>query len=374
MKKKVLVASYYPGGANALAPVVKRLQEEGKVDVVTVGYKYSERIFHDNGISYRTLDSYGLPDASTDSMKKLLEAESPDLVITSTASEIEHKNQSIDQLLIEASSKRGIKSLSVLDFWGNYNHRRFKKVPDKIAVIDDLAKETMMKDGFNERKLVITGNPYFDDLAKLKDSFSQEDKYKVRKYLNFPQIDADSYLLLYASQPIEKDYGKRLGFDEKTSLKELLDSVERLSYKDKTSVLVKIHPREDEDNLKDVVKGYSFPIVVNKDYRVRDAVLASDVVVSPFSTVLVEAAYLDKPGVSLQPGLKKHDMLITNHLGFTVPVYRKGDVGSVIDRLLMDKKYARQLAEKRKGFVNDGKATDRVLNLVYEMLNFGKAG
>jgi len=83
---------------------------------------------------------------------------------------------------------------------------------------------------------------------------------------------------------------------------------------------------------------------------------------------LVEASYLDKPAISLQPGLKKNDFLVTNKLGVTLPVYEHGKIESVLNKLLFDKKYAAELARKRKDFRTDGRATERVTNLVYQML------
>jgi CDP-glycerol glycerophosphotransferase (TagB/SpsB family) len=373
MKKKIIATSWHPGGTNAILPVIKRLNGEGKVDVLTIGHQYSEKIFQNNGVNYRTIGSYGLSDVSAGSMSQLLQEEPPDLVLTGTSDQDKDNRDVIEQTLTLAARKRGIKSLAVLDFWTDYTSRfsdiftgeKLKFFPDKIAIMDKLAEEAMIREGFDKERLVVTGNPYFDELIELKKRFGKEDRRKVRADL---AIAPYTFLILYASQPIEFHYGQELGYTEKTALRELLDSVNSFPRKADMDILVKVHPRENKRDLEEITEKYNLPIVVDQSYPIRQAILASDAVVSPFSTALVESSYLDLPSISLQPGLKKDDLLITNRLGVTVPVYKQGEFGAVLEKLLFDENYAKELYEKRKGFRTDGKATERVTNLVYEMV------
>jgi len=379
VSKRIIATSWHPGGANAISPVIKRLNKEGKVDVITIGHQYSEKIFQDGGINYKTIDFYELSDVSTSSMDQILQEESPDLVFTGTGVQNKYNRHVIDQALTAVAQRRGIKSLAVSDFWdflGNYCQRfsdiytdngRFRFLPDRIAIMDKLAEEAMLKEGFPREKLIITGNPYFDELVELKENFGERDRRKVRNDLH---IDLNAYLFAYFSQPIWHHYGEELGYTEKTALKELLDSLKKLQDKKKIGILVKAHPRENKHDIEQVTKEYDLPIKVDQDYPTRPTILAADAIISPFSTVLIESTYLDKPTISLQPGLKKEDLLITNRMGITVPVYEHGKIDEILEKLLFDKNFATELSQraKRKGFTIDGKATERVTNLIYEMI------
>ena len=53
----------------------------------------------------------------------------------------------------------------------------------------------------------------------------------------------------------------------------------------------------------------------------------------------------------------------------TIPVYIKGEIKGILERIMFDDNYRTELAIKRSGFKIDGKATERVTNLVYEMLD-----
>ena len=64
MKPKILATSWHPGGMNAIVPVIKRLNQQGKVNVVTVGHQYSEAILDSHGIGYKRISDYGLEDVS----------------------------------------------------------------------------------------------------------------------------------------------------------------------------------------------------------------------------------------------------------------------------------------------------------------------
>jgi len=80
MKKKIIATSWHPSGANAILPVIKSLNKEKKVDVVTIGHISSKDIF-ENVKNYKTIKDYGLSNVSINSMDQLLQEEMPDLVL-----------------------------------------------------------------------------------------------------------------------------------------------------------------------------------------------------------------------------------------------------------------------------------------------------
>lgn len=98
-------------------------------------------------------------------------------------------------------------------------------------------------------------------------------------------------------------------------------------------------------------------------------ILATDFTLVSVSTVGAEALFLERPCISLQPGLAKEDEFILSASG-NVPVgYTIDDCLAELGQMLSDEEYRCFLSQMAVGFSTDGKATQRVTNLVYEMLN-----
>lgn len=398
MKKKILATSYHTGGANAIIPVVKKLKEKNEADVSLMGYKNSETIFKNAGLEFKTLADYNIKNGSFESAEKILEKEKPDLILTGPSMQNKSEKEIIEHSFIHTAKQKNIPTLTVLDSWTFYAQKfsdyyeadgkydpnsqtgKFKFLPDKIAVLDELAKNAMINLGFDEKKLIVTGNPYYDQLNEFTEKFGELERKKIREELC---IDKDSNLFTYISQPIEKRRGISLGFTEKTAFKELADALEIINDKNAEkknvlkdiSLVVKTHPSEDKWNLKQAwelkeTKSFGYPLSIDNDLSRHpwNVVLASDIIVSCFSTTLVEACYLDKIAISLQPGLKKEDELTFNQLGITIPIYNPGEIESVANRILEDEIYKNMLAEKRKKLYNDGKATERVIEIIETMI------
>ncbi len=100
----------------------------------------------------------------------------------------------------------------------------------------------------------------------------------------------------------------------------------------------------------------------------KEAILASDAILSMFSTVLVESLYLNRPSISIQPGLKVEDPLITNELGITLPIYRENEIPEVLSKLASDPDFQNKLAEKRAEFSKAQKATPKIKKLILETI------
>src|SRR3989338_8438163 len=284
MKNKVIATSWHPGGANAIIPVIKRLQNDIEVEVI--GHGFSEGVFKRAGIDYKTIGDYHINNISTNSMIQIIQKIHPQLVLTGSSIQDKDNRNVIEQTITLAARKKKIKSLSVMDWWGNL-------------------------------------------WEKFSDLYDENGRFR------------------------EEIYGKLLppGYTKKDGKFKFLPD------------------KKDIENLERIVKEEEFNdlsvIIVDKDYNTRTAIMASDVAVAASSTTLIESTYLDLPSISLQPGLNAEDYLeATNKLGITIPIYKKGEIGGVLRKLIFDEGYRLKLATKRKEFQTDGKATERVTNLV----------
>lgn len=363
MKNKVLAVAWHPGGANALLPVMRNLKREN-VEILAVGRDYARNAFVSAGFSDMAPTRFTERD-----FDRLIDIHKPNVVLTGTSVQDDTNREVPEQRVVLSAGKVQVPSISVLDFWLGYTERfsdfgtsNLRYLPTAIAVMDLIASDAMMQKGFPTDKLVVTGNPNFDSLVSAKSSFTEDDRIKVRRDLGIPP---EKKVTLFASQPIYATFGKKYGYDEKDALWEMLNAASAIKDKEHT-LLVKVHPREDKTEIERIVRGRGVSAVVDQVYDTRKALLASDIVISPFSTVLIESSYLGMPSISLQPGLNTEDPLVTNGLGVTFPIYKKGDIMPVLRELVYKEEYREEMAgrAKSRNFATDGRATERVSELV----------
>jgi len=343
-----------------------------------VAHEFSEKIFDNFQITYQTLAQYGFVEASPESISELLKQEKPDLVLVGTSSQQSEKSKFVIEQSVNISAKKlGIKSLAVLDFWMGYVRRfsdvftgeRFKYLPDKIAIMDETAREEMLKEGFDDNLLVITGNPYFDDLPQKAADFSETDKATIRQKIGL----AADFLMFFASSSF-KNNQKVCGYWDLKIIKIIAETMDSLptDKKQKTGLVLRLHPRTPEADRNEIEEYLKkFPenrIKIVKDISSQELILASDLALTPDSTVAVESVYLGKPCLSLQPGLKIKDELIVSRKGIIPAGYSENDCRNLLAKAIQDKEFLRGILEKEATFRTDGQATKRVINLVYEML------
>jgi hypothetical protein len=372
MKPRVLVVCGDPGGAMAVCPVIKQLQEEERVSVIPLAYNEAAVIWRDAGISQTVIPN----DYPEREMINLIENNGVSLLFTGTSV----NTFDLEKQFISIAAEFEIPSLSLLDFWTNYTWRfsddqgNLDYMPDKIAVMDQYAFDEMVREGFDPESLVITGQPVFDDLAEWQNSFSPARSKEIRMSLG---LEADEYFVLFASQPLTSLYGtdileeRYLGFDEWTVLELLIDSLERIKEETAANIhlVIRPHPRESAE----MFQGFNsdlIPISVVHGGTARSQVMAADLVIGMNTELLVEACYLGCIAVSLQPGLRHPDRLPTNRLGFSRAVYDPMEIVPVIHELLLDENARNQMKENVKDFRLAGKATGNVVRLLYEMIQF----
>lgn len=364
--KKIIATSWHPGGTEALIPVVKKLKEDKGLETVVVAHDYSEQLLKKEGIPYRTIKDYGISEITLDSMKELLEQEKqdlePSLVITGTSSPNLGEKDAIEKNLILAAKESDIKTISLLDFWSEYVEKfsnmtegiKFQYLPDKIAVLDEYAKDEMIELGFPPKKLVVTGNPSFDGLEKMV--LPEDETERIRK-----KYGDNDLLFFYAANAFRSDDH---GYWD-------LDNIELLEHAlyGKADLVIKLHPRMPEDE-KYEIKEYLQLTDMHLEYAKDplDLILASDVTFTPFSTLGVKAAYMGKPIISLQPGIRGRDWLHALTAKAIIPVgYDKETCRTLIEKSL-DPDYREEIKRNLEPFKSDGKATERVLKLIYDSI------
>ena len=208
-------------------------------------------------------------------MKKILRYENPSLIITTNAPRME-------KAALIASKELGIKSISIEDLFGeeseiniemekyfesNYYRSQYGNY---VCVFSDRVKEKL--ENKTNSKILVTGNPNFDQIIKMKN--------KIQKL----GIDKKYYVITFLSQPYQ-DQGK------------YIEKILEILRKNKNYfVIFKFHPTEDIKNYTFIFDKYN---ELNNRYlllqdRLYESIKTADLVITRNSTSGIEATLLDK--------------------------------------------------------------------------------
>lgn len=314
--KKILLFSRDPGGANTVIPLVVALRKKGN-EVRLFGKDMALEKYSKAGLE--GFDITGLvSEINQGAIENFLLSEKPDFIITGTSS-----SDFTEKYLWKAAEKLNIPSFAILDQWINYGLRfsrystaqiEYRKalsheyLPTKILVMDEFAKEEAIADGIESSRILVTGQPYFETLLKEKEKITSGRLDEIRRKLT---LKDDDFIITFASEPVSIDYANTdyWGFTEKTIFSELLEGVKRLSagLEKRISIIIRPHPREDEDSFNEMSLGLGerIKIVVDRNSSSMELISLSDIVAGMSSMFLIEALILDKPVLSILIGLKK---------------------------------------------------------------------
>jgi hypothetical protein len=321
----VLCIAGDPGGARALSPVVSELIQRGAV-VQLFGYRQGALVLREHGLPVKMCDSTVAQLAG----EHLLAAQT-DVLLTATSM----NGEDFEKNFIRAARECHIASLSILDFWSNYLGRfssigtqgPLDSLPDLIAVMDPYARAEMISLGFPDERLVITGQPAYDEL--LRSNCPSNSRTQIRSFFG---VGAEDRLLIYASQPfteIAADSGiPAVPYDEIECLTFLLSA---LQGKKDFKIWVRPHPRETALKFQ---AFQSLQVFISPDYDRVSAIQAADGVIGMTSNFLLEAALLGKPTLSLQPRERLPSPLPLTRLGLGEIITDTAAISDSVERWL----------------------------------------
>lgn len=348
--KKILLFSRDPGGANTIIPLVEPLKEKG-YEVLVFGKDAALKRYETAGIKAIDIMEY-LKEISLAEVGYFLDETAPDFIITGTSAD-----DFVEKYLWERACKKGIKSFAILDQWINYGVRfspytsaelnkynqdkRHMYQPFKILVMDEYAKDEMLKEGFEIDKLEVTGQPHFDYIKARIQSFSEEEGFDLKNRLN---IKSSQKTVLFASEPITESYGdinsrNYWGYTEISIFMELADACKNIQKNEGVDIklIFRPHPKESLDKIEDLVKRIKGEVDILVEYKEESLMLASisDVVTGMSSMFLIEAMTIGKPILSIQIGLSKSDPFVFSRKGITITVLDKGSLYGQLRDLLV---------------------------------------
>lgn len=342
LPESVIYSAHDPGGAEAILPVLSALSAQGRR---VHGFA--------TGPAYQLCKAHGLPvvDASALSEEELnhqVDVLGARVYLAGTSA-----GMSVDKRLFKHIQGR-MPSLYVLDFWNNYWQRfsnqakDFAYLPDVICVMDERAREDMLREGFPEERLVVTGNPHFVHFA---DAISAREEQRQELLFISQPLSALALLPGFAAH----------GFDEYQVVNDLSNVVAELP--PEYMVKIRLHPKEDGNKFNAVLGPR---LEISTETTLEAALSRAGLIIGMFSPVLIQAAVAGKQVLSYQPEGSTNDPLVTNQLGITRRVSSAKELQSLISAYVQGKEVGRAEGAVRL-VVPD--AVERVLGVVESLLN-----
>ena len=331
-KRTILFFARDPGGVNAILPVYQKMK--GHYHAIIYAKDFGLKMLGQENVFVHDIEAE-CNSQSAEQIMLFLSRVHPDIVITGTS-----LDDYTERFLWKACAKLHIKSFAVLDQWMNLGIRfseygygqddlyrlnpKHSYLPYKILVMDELAKQDLVKDGIAENRICITGQPHFDVVA---------DKYERAKEI----YGDEAWNVVYVSEPIIQDYdnndeaNRYWGYNERTIFFHLYHSLQKLAEEEGRQVrlVIRPHPRENAEyweSLAVQMQTGRISLECDREKDSFDIIKSADLICGMSSMFLLEAAICRKPIVSIMIGLKRKNPFVLDEIGICKSILSEGDL------------------------------------------------
>jgi hypothetical protein len=325
-----------PGAANFLGPILS-----GKIAAGGDVRLYAE------GTGAARLADIGIAFSDAAEMGTAAEAvcrEAPWAVIVGSSENLE--TAAFD--LIDAARAAGVPSIGGIDSAANAEFRfrghaddPLAHAPDLLLLTDDMARRNFAALGFAEERIFVCGHPYYDSVRETGSVMAMEGRDAMRSRL-FPDARARPIIVFLGEisgglDPAQfsrsADYtlagrGQSTGRTQ-IVIEEFLDAVAGME--ERPYLVLRPHPKNTDAELGPFRADFDS---VSRDEASLETVYIADLVVGMSTSLLVEAALLRRPTLSIVPRALERDWLPTTAAGFTPCVTRREDIGPALTRVL----------------------------------------
>jgi hypothetical protein len=324
-------------------------------------------------LQYHFLVTFPLAVRYVQMAKQMIDKENPDLILLE-----EEYGAPFERALVVAAKERGVPTLGVQHgdihpYHPGYLRMKgdispdgdsvapYRPIPDKTAVYGPYHEELLTNTaGYPPGSVVVTGQPRYDRLRYAERIYSREE------FVSRHGIKPNNKIVLWATQCHAfsmQENAELLGC--------VLDAMSKIS---STELIIKQHPGESEIHTR-LIKTYmsrykADALLTPKNSDVYEQLHACDLLITTYSTTATEAVALEKPVIILKLGLRAESIDYVAE-GVAIEISDESQLQPTIERLLKDDSL---LSKNRGRFIEkylyrmDGKATERVINLISEML------
>lgn len=208
------------------------------------------------------------------------------------------------------------------------------------------------------KKVVVMGQPRYDILAHADKIY---DKNRIVSDLG---LDPNKKILLWCTQTHDLSLNENI-----SNINAVYNTMTQL--KEETQLIIKLHPGEDQEAPNYYNNTSYRPMILKNDVDTYSLLFVCDLLITKSSTTAIEAVILNKPVVILNLSREPNQVNYVRE-GVALGVYNPVDLLSAIEKLIEG---SSTLHENRNNYINkylykiDGKATDRIVNLIKSMLD-----
>ena len=247
------------------------------------------------------------------------------------------------------------KSFTTYDLSGHYGCT-------KITTTGDYAKKILVHDNIDPNKIVVTGNPKFDNI--INKQYTPDIIYDL---LNIPPNK--KIISFLTSSCVEHGiWTVRMREIFAKSVVKAVDSIPK-----DTQLVIKIHPMEDLTVYQKIIGEYNQEIILCKDIDLYELINASELIMSWFSTAALEAMMFDKPVIILNLFDEKNSLPYIES-GVAIEVCKPESIIPAIKDVLYNNETRQILFKNREKFLpeyvhmRDGFSAKRVASLIEQMI------
>lgn len=277
-------------------------------------------------------------------MKKILEHEKPDLVITTNSPRYE-------RAALIAAKNLNIKTLSIEDLFGVedksmsteiarfFNDNLYEEIyGDYVCVMSQKAIKNLVKNKVS--KVFVTGNPSFDKTLKFfYKNDNQNKNINEKKVICFlTQNRPEKFLLL----------------------EKLIEVIQKKDY----FLILKIHPNEKKEEYLNKIKNNSDKIKIEES-ELYETILKADIIVTMTSTSSLEAMILDRDVIG-----KKNKFIPFKNMQLGLEYNNIEELEELIEQGLWNKNLRKVLKNGRDKFRPQKYAAEKISEIVQEILRF----
>ena len=266
---------------------------------------------------------------------------------------------SIERLIIHAGKMLKIPSLRLQIGLIGHRHDQCELLVDKMAICGEATKKILTdKCKIDPDKLIITGCPAYDRLVNANKFFNKEQILMSLKLKEYKKI------IVFATENLTEKENKKLANIVCKSLGNFND----------IQLIIKVHPGESDLQIyKNIAKNIGIDYKVMRDIDTYKILYVSDLLITYFSATGLEAMILKKPVIALNP-FKGNDPVGYATSGATLFARNVKELECSISNALYENQVSTTLIENmneyvyKQSFKQDGKATERVVDLIEEMV------
>lgn len=217
-------------------------------------------------------------------------------------------------------------------------------IPDISLVFGDYSKNILIENGYPEKQIISFGNPAFFNMNKILSSLEHLDL--TEKY-NLPK---NTKVVLFTSGKLQPYYSAHGTYDyDVQTWKELLES---FSNNEDYFVILKPHPQEKNIEIyQNLLEKYDARNFLITHESLFELLHISSIVVSIFSTTMIDALCFDKPVIQVKFQNQSHTIPFEEYnavIGCSLSEITKNIINSLDDDQILNK-----LSVNRKKFLKD---------------------